>query len=1119
MPVASPEPYRLPATTVATLTSTTIRLHSAAPVSDYSRQLAAIRPVELQINRGTFTGPGTETVSFPLVMVEQVGPDLLVSCACGAPVSAGLCEHAALVLLSLTQSRELRLFFDAPAREQYLRRVARDYGLEQAPDLDAHFRLGYEHPAPGLTVTPRQPDLFPVTAATTRELLGQLRPATRPPLPPVGPAAQRLLVLGRHRYYGHLTLTLAEAALTSTGKPKNPLAVIDALDEVWRLDDAPRVKFYSAVARFQLHYDEARRQEAVQALRAVLLNPDGLPTYCHRPDVNERLTAQSVVATPLRRVPVEVRLHVTPEGEYYAVTGQLRLQGEELDLRGLAVGFEFFVAHQGALYLVDDLHVWRVIDFFRQRNNTLLIHRSKFPEFEREVLGPLEHRLHISYDHRRPAPPALRRSAGFDAPPELLLYLSDAGLHVELLPAVRYGPQEVPLFSRRQLLATDERGRPFAVARDAALEARFTAALLRHYPGFEEQLSIDALYLPKAELLREEWFLPAFADWHALGVRILGFNELRGNSLNPYRAQVQVRVHRTTDWFETEVAVRFGPQQASLRALNKALRQRSRYVQLDDGTRGILPEQWLEKLSTYLAAGEIVAERVRTPRVGFAALAELHEPEAFTPAAQAELTRLRRAAASFAGIKKVAPPAGLRATLRPYQLQGLGWLHFLDAFNFGGCLADDMGLGKTLQVLALLLGQQEQQRGASLVVVPTSLVFNWQAEAARFAPGLRLLTLHGSQRPGPAAFEEADVVLTTYGTLLGDISWLRHYRFNYVVLDEAQNIKNPDSQRYRAARLLQARNRLALSGTPIENNTHDLYALLSFACPGLLGTRQHFREQFAVPIDQFGDQKKARALHRRIRPFLLRRTKAQVAAELPEKTEMVLYCAMGPEQRRLYEAYKQDFRAKLLGQHEDLLLKNHMHVLQGLTKLRQICDAPALLPDEADYNAPSAKLDALLEEISNHAPEHKILVFSQFVGMLELIRARLDAAQVPYAYLTGQTRDREAAVQRFQQDERVRVFLVSLKAGGVGLNLTAADYVYLVDPWWNPAVENQAIDRSHRLGQQRHVVAVRLICPDTLEERMLQLQESKRELARQLVKTDAAFVKTLSREELLDLLS
>ncbi len=432
-----------------------------------------------------------------------------------------------------------------------------------------------------------------------------------------------------------------------------------------------------------------------------------------------------------------------------------------------------------------------------------------------------------------------------------------------------------------------------------------------------------------------------------------------------------------------------------------------------------------------------------------------------------------------------------------------------------------MGLGKTLQVLAFILLQREKSPpGANLVVVPTSLVFNWLAEVEKFAPTLRVHVLHGADRHLDARiFDASDIVLTTYNTVVSDIRWLKEYRFNYVFLDEAQAIKNPDSQRYRAACLLQARNRVVITGTPVENNTYDLYGQLSFACPGLLGSRQHFQDQYAAPIDKFKDVKRAKALQRKINPFVLRRTKAQVAAELPAKTEMVLYCEMGAEQRRVYEACKQEYRAKLMGLLEEAPGKSSLHILQGLTKLRQICDAPALLREPEYYGSASAKLEALLEEISTKAPQHKILIFSQFVGMLNLIRRELDQRGIAYQYLTGQTRNRAAAVTAFQEDADVRVFLISLKAGGTGLNLTEADYVYLVDPWWNPAVENQAIDRSHRLGQTKKVVAVRLICPDTIEEKILKLQEAKRELAYELIKTDTALVKALTKQELLALFS
>nr|WP_201978108.1 DEAD/DEAH box helicase [Hymenobacter rubidus] len=1115
-----PHQYVLPVPTLAELTGALIGQHCTAwPAAD-ARALAAIQPEALTLNLGTFTstaawaGAGT----FPAVVVQQEAGRVLVACACDEP-KPKLCEHQALVLLSVLQRRELRLFFDQPARQQFLRTLARDYGLEHAEDLDTHFELTYSRPGT-VVALPRRTELYPVTSTAKQDLLAQLwLPKAAPPeLQSVG---SQFLVLDRHRYYGHLTIHLAEAATTATGKLKNPVSLLNPLDGIWQLTDPDEVKFYTALGRFQHNYDEERTEVALAALRAVVRNPAGLPVYAHNPAASEKITAASLRPVQLRQAKTDLRLRVTQQGEYFEVRGELLLHDEPFDLKTLAIRYEYFLVAREALYLLDDLNVWRVVAFFQKRNNTLLIHESKFAEFRTDVLANLEGKLRIDYGYVVPATPEDRAALGFDEPPVPLLYLTDAGPHVELLPAMRYGPQEVPVFSHRRLYATDELGRAFVLARDRDAEARFELALLRHYPDFQEQLSQEALYVPKTHFLREEWFLEAFEDWRNHGITILGFNELKNNTLNPHKARITVRVSSETDWFETLVRVRFGQQEAQLRHLRQAIRNQSRYVQLDDGTRGLLPQEWVEKFAAWFAAGTVVEEKIRTPKISFAALPELYEPAVLTPEALAELARCRAAAADFTGIAPVTVPAGLRTTLRPYQQQGLNWLNFLDEFGFGGCLADDMGLGKTVQVLAFLLHQQEAgHRPASLVVVPTSLVFNWQAEAAKFAPTLRVYVLHGAgRRQEISQFAEHDIVLTTYNTVVSDSKWLKDYRFNYVFLDEAQAIKNPDSQRYRAACLLQARNRVVLTGTPVENNTYDLYGQLSFACPGLLGSRQHFQREFAVPIDRFKDARQARALQQKISPFVLRRTKAQVATELPAKTEMVLYCEMGAEQRRVYEACKEDFRAKLLGLHEDEPLKNHMHILQGLTKLRQICNSPALLPEEEFYGQASAKMEVLLEEISTKAPQHKILIFSQFVAMLNLIRKELAQRGIAHEYLTGHTKDRAGAVNTFQQNPDVRVFLISLKAGGTGLNLTEADYVYLVDPWWNPAVENQAIDRSYRIGQTRHVVAVRLICPDTIEEKIIKLQETKQALAHQLVKTDAALLKSLTKQELLGLFS
>ena len=447
-------------------------------------------------------------------------------------------------------------------------------------------------------------------------------------------------------------------------------------------------------------------------------------------------------------------------------------------------------------------------------------------------------------------------------------------------------------------------------------------------------------------------------------------------------------------------------------------------------------------------------------------------------------------------------------------------MNFLDDFNFGGVLADDMGLGKSIQIIAFILLQREKVNfNVNLLVVPATLIFNWKAEFQKFAPSLKFTIHHGNQRIKKSnKFDQNEVILTSYGTLMSDIHLFKDYVFNYIFLDESQNIRNPETERYKAVKLLQSRNKIAITGTPIENSTFDLFAQFSFACPGLLGNKQYFKDVYLAPVDHFKNDKRTAELQQKIKPFLLRRTKEEVAPELPDKKEIVVFCEMETQQRKMYDQYEKDFREYIENSNKFDLNKNSMYVLKGLTKLRQICDAP-VLADELSQGIPSAKLEMLIEQITNKAPSHKILVFSQFVTMLDLIHKELKDRKIQTAYLTGKTTNREAVVREFQENKEVKVFLISLKAGGTGLNLTEADYVYLVDPWWNPAVENQAIDRVHRIGQTKNTLAIRLICPNTIEDKIRILQESKKTIADELITNESGFFKNLSKENLLDLLS
>jgi SNF2 family DNA or RNA helicase len=544
----------------------------------------------------------------------------------------------------------------------------------------------------------------------------------------------------------------------------------------------------------------------------------------------------------------------------------------------------------------------------------------------------------------------------------------------------------------------------------------------------------------------------------------------------------------------------------------------------------MLPEDWLKKYGLLAGLGSAEEDhlRFRRSQVGVLDALLAAQPESTCDEVFAQARdRLR----SFAGIAPADPEPGFTGRLRGYQREGLGWLDFLQQFGFGGCLADDMGLGKTVQVLALLESRRILRAaspsrngsahgpGPSLVVVPKSLVFNWKQEAARFTPHLRLLDHTGTARTKAGEhFDDYDLVITTYGTLRRDALLFKDVQFDYCILDEAQMIKNAGSESAKAARLLKSDHRLALSGTPVENHLGELWSLFEFLNPGMLGSATVFR------LGGLGarnpDEETRALLARALRPFILRRTKDQVAKDLPRKLEQTIYCELEPAQRQQYDELREHYRQTLLGRIESAgINKSKIQILEALLRLRQAACHPGLI-DKKKTGAASAKLDALLPQIAEVLDEgHKILVFSQFTSFLAIVRDRLDADKIPYEYLDGRTRNRAARVERFQNDPDCKLFLISLKAGGLGLNLTAAEYVFLLDPWWNPAVEAQAIDRTHRIGQTRPVFAYRLIARDTVEEKVLELQRSKRALADAIINADNSVIRNLGREDLELLLS
>jgi len=618
--------------------------------------------------------------------------------------------------------------------------------------------------------------------------------------------------------------------------------------------------------------------------------------------------------------------------------------------------------------------------------------------------------------------------------------------------------------------------------------------------GLSSALRLPSKTMPRVvrELLR--------AGWHV---------EAEGKAFRrPGTTKVDVR--SGIDWFELYGEVDYDGQTASLPALLAALRRGDTMVRLGDGTFGLLPEEWLERFAPLAGLGTKEEDHLRFRRNQAGLLDALLAAQ---PEVRVDLAfeRMRERLRTFTGVKAAVQPEGFVGQLRDYQCEGMGWMEFLREFGFGGCLADDMGVGKTAQVLATLEARRTERLGPSLVVAPKSLMFNWRAESARFTPGLRVLEHTGLARD-IGRVSDYDLILTTYGTMLRDVTQLAEIEFDYVVLDEAQAVKNSATASAKAVRLLRGKHRLALSGTPVENHLGELWSLFEFLNPGMLGEAKVLNMAGGLARNPGEDARKL--LAQALRPFILRRTKQQVARELPEKTEQTIFCELEGPQRKHYDELRKHYRESLLMRvQQQGMGKSKMHVLEALLRLRQAACHPGLL-DAARIQEPSAKLDVLMDQLAELREEgHKALVFSQFTSLLAIVRDRLDAAEVRYEYLDGSTRDRQARVDTFQNDPDCGLFLISLKAGGLGLNLTAAEYVFLLDPWWNPAVEAQAVDRAHRIGQTRPVFAYRLIARDTVEEKVLELQKTKRELADAILGEDNSVIRDLKREDLELLLS
>lgn len=810
---------------------------------------------------------------------------------------------------------------------------------------------------------------------------------------------------------------------------------------------------------------------------------------------------------------IQPEFDIKREKDQIRILCYIRVNGKKIPIHENESQSPLLFLHDGILSLLSNVKDALVLTPYLD-SNPIYISESKWPEhLETEIL-PLTQKYPVHFSSN-----LIERSDKIK--PQLCIRFRELSNMLLIHPLFRYNNEEVEWDAGEQVV-TISKDKVLLIQRDKKAEEAFINSIKKAHTRFERPTNQNYFHLQSKEALSNNWFLNFMDFLRENKVHAQGLNQLKKFRFNQYRPDTKLEISSDIDWFDAKVAVKFGEQIASVHNIKKALSRKQNYIPLEDGSLGILPEQWIEKYSLLFRMGQEAENGLRVSKYNFGVIDELYEHIDDKHLLE-ELEEKKRMLLNFEELPGIPVPSNIQSVMRNYQESGLQWLGYLDKIKWGGILADDMGLGKTLQALSFLQHfKNKNKRCFALVVCPTSLIYNWENEIKKFTPDLSFYIHHGPGRSyNTKKLKKNNIILTSYGTLRSDIQLFIKFAFDYVILDESQFIKNPQSKVTKAARLLNAGNRFCLSGTPMQNNTFDIYSQMNFLNPGMLGSIDFFRNEFSQPIDKSEDEQRKGHLRKLIYPFILRRTKEQVARDLPEKTEMVLYCEMNRDQKSIYEAYRSLYRSKILGTIDEIGMgRSQLTILQGLMKLRQICDSPAILKDEA-YNNYSVKLDELSRELQENVGDHKVLIFSQFLGMLKLIRQKLQRLNIPFEYFDGSTSpaEREKAIYNFQNNEKSRVFLISLKAGGVGLNLTAADYVYIVDPWWNPAVEQQAIDRTHRIGQTKNIFAYRMICKDTIEEKILQLQEKKKTLVKDVISDENGFVKKLTKEDIVYLFS
>jgi len=1063
-------------------------------MSNLSDNQAPIQIFSLKKNEGHFLILSLGTRYDVIVVYDS--PVLNLFCNCSDREE--FCIHQKLILNEIYKNDHVYLFFSANAYQDHLKKIAIKYGLEHELQLEDYFEI--EWVDGNVKIHKKQDNLLDLS-------LDILNTATGTDLTRIDKEVEQqtnILVLKEHKYYKHPQVLLYRATRAKNGSLKNPLQQISCEEMIWKSKDITESQFFTALHFLAQNTVEEGNQQII-AFKKLIKNPLGLEIYQQDKSQSQSISANGLTQITLRELPKTIRIDIDQVGNFFTIRSSIQIAGQDHPLQQLALVFDYFTQVQQHFYFIENRQILTLFKLFHTTADHLKVHQSKFEDFKRDFLMVMEEVVEVNYLYIPKASSKQIKDQQFYSDTEAIIYLEESGDYINLIPTMRYADVEVPVRSRRSIFGFDKNGKKFLVKRDLEAELQIVSLIIKQHPYFEEQLDEDFLhfYLHRKHFLELDWFLNVFEDWRNHHISIIGFNEIKTIKYNSFKGKIAIHVLSGQNWFNVNVDIQFGKSKGSLKNLQKAIRNKSKFITLDDGTQGMLPEEWLNKFEQFFLAGEIIDDSLlQIAETNYSAIDQYFEEQWLSQIAKERLEEIKSKIKNIDQVKPVALSKDFIGSLRSYQHDGLKWLNFLDEFNFGGCLADDMGLGKTIQIIAFILNQRiKVKNNCNLLILPTTLIFNWKNELEKFAPSIKTLVLQGTDRQkNTQGFEQYELILISYHNLLTDINHLKKHAFNYIFLDESQQIKNPNSQRYQAVTKLTARNRIVITGTPIENSTMDLFAQLSFANPGLLGSKKYFKDVYTTPIDGFSNKKRLEELQRKVKPFILRRTKTEVAKELPAKNEIVLYCEMKPAQRHIYDTYEKEFREFISVKDGDEIRKSPMHVLKGLTKLRQICNSTKLLKTEdLSVEQDACKIEMLVEQVLDKSPYQKIIIFSQFVNMLNLIEMALSKHDITALKLTGQTRDRQYIVSQFQENDAQRVILISLKAGGTGLNLTAASLVYLVDPWWNPAVEAQAIDRAFRIGQAKDVTAIRLICPDTVEDKIMKLQANKTVIADNII--------------------